>query len=77
MDFGPKEIGRILEVTDSLGIHREAVMIPLRPEGAGVVRVEGSRLTILRPDEGDLDAWIASLPDAIAALDLSGLKKVE
>jgi hypothetical protein len=52
-------------------------MIPLAPEGAGVVRVDGNRLVIQRPLEGDFDAWLESLPEAIAALDTSLLKKVE
>ncbi|MEN8148589.1 MAG: hypothetical protein ABFS86_02130 [Planctomycetota bacterium] len=75
MDFGPKEIGRILELTDSLGLHREAVMIPLAPEGSGVVRIEGGRLVIHRPEEGDFDEWFATLPASIESLDTSHLKR--
>jgi hypothetical protein len=75
MDFGPKEIGRLLELTDGLGIHREAVMIPLAPEGTGVVRIEAGRLVIHRPLEGCFDDWFATLPAAIDALDTSGLKR--
>ena len=33
-----KHISRILEVTDSLGLNREWVEIPLSPESPGVVR---------------------------------------
>ena len=77
MDFGPKEMGRILEIVDGLNIHREAVMIPLAPEGTGAVRVVAGRLQIHRPEEGDFDAWLESLPGQIAALDTSGLKKAE
>ena len=32
------EIGRILEVTDALGIHREQVVIPLMPRHPGRLR---------------------------------------
>jgi len=75
MDFGPKEIGRILEITDALGIHREAVLIPLAPEGSGAVRIVGNRLEIHRPEEGDFDAWADGLEAEIEGLDTSGLKK--
>jgi hypothetical protein len=77
MVFGPKDMGRILEVVDALGIHREAVMIPLAPEGEGVARVSGGKLEIRRPETGDFDAWLEALPDAIRALDTSGLKRAE
>jgi len=77
MDFGPREIGRILELTDGLGLHREAVMIPLAPEGSGAARIEGNRLVIRRPEEGDFEAWFDTLPASIGALDLSGLKRAE
>ena len=70
-------MGRILLVVDTLGIHREAVMIPLAPEGEGSVRIVGGKLEIHRPEDGDLDAWIAGLTDRIRALDLSSLKKAE
>jgi len=77
MDFGPKEIGRILEITDGKNLHREAVMIPLAPMGNGAVRIVGARLEIHRPEEGDFEAWIATLPEKIDALDTSGLKRGE
>jgi hypothetical protein len=75
MDFGPKEIGRILAITDGLGIHREAVLIPLAPEGEGSARIVSDRLEIHRPEEGDFDEWADGLQAAIEALDTSGLKK--
>jgi len=77
MDFGPKEMGRILEIVDGLSIHREAIMIPLAPEGEGAVRIVAGRLQIHRPEEGDFDAWLAGLPGQIEELDTSGLKKTE
>jgi hypothetical protein len=77
MDFGPKEIGRILEITDGLNLHREAVVIPLAPEGEGSVRIVGGKLEIHRPEEGDFSDWIEGLTDQIRALPLEGLKKAE
>jgi hypothetical protein len=35
---GQREMERIFEVTDRLGIHRESVVVPLGPRGAGRVR---------------------------------------
>ena len=32
-EFGPRDVLRILDVTDELGIHREGVTIPLQNEG--------------------------------------------
>jgi len=52
-------------------------MIPLAPEGEGIVRIVARRLEIRRPEEGDFQAWLARLPDEITALDLSSLKKAE
>ena len=77
MDFGPKEMGLILEIVDGLNIHREAVMIPLAPEGEGSVRIVAGRLQIHRPEEGDFGAWLAGLAGQIEALDTSALKKAE
>lgn len=70
------EIRRILAVTDALGVHREAVSIPLRPQGAGALRVTPARrLEIVVPAESDFEAWLGGLPAAIQALDLSGVQR--
>lgn len=73
---GPPEIMRILAVTDALGLHREAVTVPLWTEGAGRLRVvRGSKLEITAPAQGDFEAWLAALPAAIGAMDLSALRR--
>lgn len=73
---GGAEIRRILAVTDALGVHREAVSIPLRPQGEGGLRVTPARrLEIIVPSEGDFEAWLGGLPAAIQALDLSGVQR--
>lgn len=76
MEFGPAEVMRILAVTDALGIHREAVRVPLDNQGAGAVRLvrEGRMIEIVAPAEGDFDAWVAALPTQIRELDLSRVK---
>ena len=74
---GPKEINSILAVTDEIGIHREAVRIPLGTEGAGRVTLAGTVVEIVAPAQGDFEAWVTSLGDRIRSLDLSGVQKAE
>ena len=57
-----KEIERIFEITDALGISREALMIPLRPESPGRVRmIGGSKLEIVVEREVAFDEWLNGL----------------
>jgi len=75
---GPREIQRILGVTDALGIHRESVAVPLATHGAGSVRLVGSeRIEIVAPGEGDFELWLLRLADAIQGLDLSRVRRSE
>ena len=74
---GPKEIYRILAVTDEIGIHREAVQIPLGTEGVGQVTLAGTIVEIVAPAQGDFEAWVTGLGDRIRSLDLSGVQKAE
>lgn len=70
----PKTIGRILEITDAAGLHREAVRIPLAPAGDGSVRVEGGVLHVVVP-EADIEMFVGTLPKRLKALDLSGVRR--
>jgi len=72
---GPKEILRILQVTDALGLHREAVTVPLWTSGAGELKVKGARLEVTAPAQGDFEAWLAGLPTALRAMDLSAVRR--
>ena len=74
---GPKEINRILTVTDAIGIHREAVRIPLGTEGEGRVTLAGTIVEIVAPTQGDFEAWVTDLGNRIQSLDLSGVQKAE
>lgn len=74
---GPSEIMRILGVTDALGLHREAVVVPLGTRGAGEARVRNGKLEITAPAEGDFEAWLAALPDTLRAMDLSPVRKAD
>ena len=61
-----REINRIFEITDRLGIHREQLIIPLGPRHPGRVRrLPGGKLEIVVEKDGDFDAWLATLEDEI------------
>lgn len=73
---GAAEIHRILAVTDALGVHREAVSIPLAARGMGSVRVTPARrLEIVVPAGTGFEAWLAGLPGTIQGLDLSAVQR--
>lgn len=62
------EIGRILEVTDALGIHREQVVIPLMPRHPGRLRrTPAGKLEIVVDSQADFEAWLAELPGQVRA----------
>jgi hypothetical protein len=71
---GPPEIMRILAVTDALGFHREAVMVPLWTKGKGEITLRGQKLQITAP-ESDLEAWLAALPAMLKSMDLSAVRR--
>jgi hypothetical protein len=64
-----KEIERIFTVLDALGISREAVVIPLRPEHPGrVALLKDGKLEIVVERDGEFEAWARTLEDQIRAL---------
>lgn len=64
-----REIERIFELTDRLGIHRELLVIPLGPRHPGRVRrLPGGKIEIVVESEDDFEAWVASLEPALRAL---------
>jgi hypothetical protein len=64
-----REIERIFEVLDALGISREAVIIPLRPEHPGRVSLKkDGKLEIVVERDDDFAAWIKTLESRIRAL---------
>jgi hypothetical protein len=66
---GLKEIEQIFAVIEPLGISREAVVIPLRTEHPGRVRiVAGGKLEIVVDREADFAEWIRNLEPQIRAL---------
>jgi hypothetical protein len=60
------QIERIFEILDRLDISREAVIIPLRPQGTGnVKRLPNGTLEIIVPADLSFDDWYASLEGVI------------
>ena len=54
-----KQISQILEITDSLGLNREWVEIPLSPENPGVVRrLPNGKLEIIVDAEQPFEDWL-------------------
>ena len=61
-----KHISRILGMTDSLGLNREWVEIPLSPESPGVVRqLTNGKLEIIVDADQPFEDWLRSLPKHI------------
>ena len=57
-----KEIERIFEVIDPMGISREAVVIPLRTEHPGRISImKNGKLEIVVDRDADFDQWIKGL----------------
>lgn len=63
-----REMERIFEITDRLGIHREAIVVPLGPRSPGRVRrLPNGKLEIV-VDGQDFDGWLAGLEQALRGL---------
>jgi len=57
-----REIERIFEVTDRLGIHREQIVIPLAARHPGRVRrMPNGKFEIVVDSAGSFDEWVAGL----------------
>ena len=64
-----REIQRIFEVTDALGIHREAVVIPLGTRHPGRVRrMPNGKFEIVVEKEDDFEEWVLGLRPQLEAL---------
>jgi len=68
-----REIERIFEILDRLGISREAVVIPLKPIHPGAVRVlPNGKLEIRVESETPLDDWLPELERRLVAIRTGG-----
>jgi hypothetical protein len=64
-----KEIDAIFAVTDALGIHREALVIPLGPATPGRVRkLPSGKFEIVVDALTPIEDWVKELPRLIAAV---------
>jgi len=67
----PEQILKILELTDSLNLHRESVLIPLSTEGEGSVTILADRrVRIVAPSDKPFEAWLTDLRVKLAAMNL-------
>jgi hypothetical protein len=63
------EIERIFEITDRLGIHREQLVIPLRPKSPGSVRrMPNGKIEIVVDAQAELAEWLLGLEPRLRAL---------
>ena len=63
------QISRILELTDSLGLNREWVEIPLSAERPGLVRrLPNGKLEIIVDADRPFEDWLGSLPTLIQSV---------
>ena len=65
----PEEITKILEVTDSLSLHREKIVIPLQTveSGAATLQSDG-RIRITCPRTGPTEEWLQKLRNMLGGL---------
>jgi hypothetical protein len=64
-----KEIERIFAITDALGISREALVIPLRPESPGRVRrLAQGKFEIIVERDADFEQWLSGLQNQLRLL---------
>lgn len=61
-----KEIEKIFAITDAMGIHREALVIPLGTATPGRVRkLPSGKIEITVDAEAPFDEWLKGLPALI------------
>ena len=64
-----KEIERIFSITDAMGISREALVIPLRTESPGRLRlIKDGILEIVVDRDQNFEDWLTALEPAIRRL---------
>ncbi|HMS18234.1 MAG TPA: hypothetical protein PKA37_15425 [Planctomycetota bacterium] len=73
--FGPREIGQVLRITDALGIHREAVRVPLSGTPEGLVAIRDGKLLVMLPEVSEVSEFLGTLEATVRALPLVGSLK--
>ncbi|HLW71415.1 MAG TPA: hypothetical protein VKS22_12425 [Candidatus Binataceae bacterium] len=63
------EIEQIFTITDALGISREALVIPLRTESPGRMKIlAGGKLEIVVERDSDFAEWLSGLDERIRSI---------
>lgn len=52
------DMEEVYRLTDELGIHREAITVPLAKRDPGGVRSQNGQLTITVPESGSVPEWV-------------------
>lgn len=64
-----REILAIFEITDRLGIHREALVVPLAPRHPGRVRrLPNGKLEIVVDSQAEFTTWLSGLEAELRGL---------
>lgn len=65
---GQAEMEALFAVTDAMGIHRESIVVPLRPRTpGGVKRKPTGQFEITLDASADLAEWLKGLPALLRA----------
>ena len=64
---GMAEINKIFAVTDALGVHREALVIPLGTGTGRVRKLPNGKFEIIVDKNVPIDEWLEGLPALIQA----------
>lgn len=74
----PEQIIKILEITDSFNIHRESVVIPLKTEDQGSLKLlPDGKLRITCPTDRTFDRWLDEIREQLQTMDLTKLVRKE
>ncbi len=70
--LSPDQVRRIYDVTDSLHLHRQWVVVPLarQPEGREMILPDG-KLLVSVPEDAAFEVWVAGLPGRLATLNFT------
>ena len=72
----PDQILKVLQLTDSMNLHRESIYIPLTTAEKGTIDIlPDGRLKITCPAEGSFDAWVGELQSRLKQMDLSSVRR--
>ena len=71
----PEQVLKILELTDSFKLHREAILIPLGTEENGsATLLSDGRLRIISPGTASFERWLGELRSQLEKMDLSKIR---